>query len=378
MLDIEIWLTEIGLAKYAPLFAEAEIDFETLPELVEDDLKELGLPLGPRRKIWGAIKRLAGHPDTAPQPVDREPTAPGAATEPAHASDAERRQLTVMFDDLVGSTEMSKRLDVEDMCDVITSYQNTAAGVVSRYEGFVAKFMGDGVLCYFGWPRAHENEAGRAAKAGLAIVAAVARLEGRGATLSCRVGIATGLVVVGDLVGEGSAREEAVVGDTPNLAARLQEAAEPGQVLIADSTRQLPGDLFILAARPPLSLKGLAHPVAAFEVLGERALASRFAARQGAALTPIVGRDQELAQLVERWRRVIEGEGQAILVTGEAGIGKSRIAEALVAAAESGPHILLRYQCSPYHGDSALYPAIQQITQAARFAIPAIISNMQK
>jgi class 3 adenylate cyclase len=219
--DIESWLTAIGLAKYAPVFAEAEIDLETLPDLVEDDLKDLGLPLGPRRKIWGAVKRLSEQPQSPP-PTAEATTAP--------QTDAERRHLTVMFVDLVGSTEMATRVDAEDMRDVITSYQNTVAGVVSRYEGFVAKFMGDGVLCYFGWPRANEDDAQRAVRAGLSIIDSIRTTTAPdGTPLATRVGIATGVVIVGDLIGSGATQEAAVVGETPNLAARLQRgcAAEP-------------------------------------------------------------------------------------------------------------------------------------------------------
>lgn len=360
MQDIGQWLNSLGLSRYEDAFRANHIDRVVLPGLTTEDLRDLGVTsIGHRRILLDAIEGLSEPQQTALE-VSPFDAAKGAA---------ERRMLTVMFVDLVASTALSARLDPEDMGRIVRAYQNAIAGEIAQVEGHVAKFMGDGVLCYFGWPRAHENEAERAAKAGLAIVAAVARLEGGGAPLSCRVGIATGLVVVGDLVGEGSAREEAVVGDTPNLAARLQEVAEPGQVLIADTSRQLLGDLFILTERPAQKLKGLTEPVTTFEVMSERALVSRFAARHGGAMGPIVGRDQELAQLVERWRQVVEGEGQAILVTGEAGIGKSRISEALVAAVETGSHVLLRYQCSPYHGDSALYPAIQQITQAAGFAV---------
>ena len=240
------------------------------------------------------------------------------------------------------------------------------AGEVTRLEGLVAKLMGDGVLAYFGWPRAHEDDAERSVRAGLAIVAAVARLTGGGEALACRVGIATGLVVVGDLVGEGAAQEEAVVGDTPNLAARLQSIAEPGQVVVAEGTRRLLGDLFVLRALAPKALKGIGAAVAAFAVLGERAVASRFEARSG-SLQPIVGRDQELALLLERWAQARVGEGQAVLLVGEAGVGKSRISRALQDALAEESHVLIRYQCSPYHAGSALWPVIQQLEHAARF-----------
>jgi predicted ATPase/class 3 adenylate cyclase len=283
-------------------------------------------------------------------------------------SAAERRQLTVMFVDLVGSTALSAKLDPEDMRGIIRLYQNTVAGEIARFEGHIAKFMGDGVLAYFGWPRAHEDEAERATRAGLAVAEAVSRLKAPGGEpLHTRIGIATGLVVVGDLVGQGAAQEQAVVGDTPNLAARLQCAAEPGTVVIADSTRHLIGDLFLLRELGAQSFKGIAEPVSAFAVLGEHAVESRFAARRTGSMAPIVARDQELALLMERWRQAKSGEGQMVLLSGEAGIGKSRIAEALIDALRAEPHFLLRYQCSPYHIDSALYPAIQQITHAAGF-----------
>jgi class 3 adenylate cyclase/tetratricopeptide (TPR) repeat protein len=273
-----------------------------------------------------------------------------------------------MFVDLVGSTALSTQLDPEDMREVIRAYQNAVAGEITRFEGHVAKFMGDGVLAYFGWPRAHEDDAERAVRAGLAITQAISQLRTQTAkTLLTRVGIATGLVVVGDLVGEGAAQEQAVVGDTPNLAARLQGAAEPGMVVIADETRHLAGDLFVLRALGRQTFKGIQEPTPAFAVIAERALESRFAARQVGAVAPIVGRDQELALLIERWRQAKSGEGQMILLSGEAGIGKSRVTEALIDAAGAEPHFLLRYQCSPYHGDSALYPVIQQLVQAAGF-----------
>ena len=360
ILDIDRWLCGIGLAQYAELFRANDIDGELLGRLTSDDLKEIGVAsLGHRKQLLDAIAArgaVAGAP--SPTPVAAIPT-------PA----AERRQLTVMFVDLVGSTALSGRLDPEEMRDVLRAYQNTVAGEISRLEGFTAKLMGDGVLAYFGWPRTHEDEAERAVRAGLAVVAAVGRLPmAAGEPLSARVGIATGLVVVGDLVGEGAAQEQTVVGDTPNLAARLQGAAEPGRVVIAEATRRLLGDLFVLRALGAQTFKGVQEPTPAFEVLVERSLESRFAARQADGMAPIVGRDHELALLIERWRQAKSGEGQMVLLTGEAGIGKSRITEALVETVADEPHFLLRYQCSPYHADSALYPVIQQLTHAAGFA----------
>jgi class 3 adenylate cyclase/predicted ATPase len=365
LVDIAAWLRQLGLERYEEAFRENEIDAEILPKLTADDLKDLGVTtVGHRRKLLEAIAALA-EPASVPQVVQ---SAPAEAAPRAVPRDAERRHLSVMFIDLVGSTELSGRLDPEDMHAVIGSYQNAVAGEVTRFEGYVAKFMGDGVLAYFGWPRAHEDDAERAVRAGLAITAAVARLEGGGAPLGCRVGIATGLVVVGDLVGQGAAQEEAVVGDTPNLAARLQALAPPGQVVIAGSTRRLIGDLFELDELRARPLKGIEEPVPLFAVRAERQLESRFAARAGGpSLMPIVGREQELALLRERWQQAKAGEGQMVLLGGEAGIGKSRITEALVQELSDEPCTRIRYQCSPYHGDSALWPVIQQLGHAAGF-----------
>jgi class 3 adenylate cyclase len=350
--DIGAWLHGHGLGQYEPAFRANDIDAATLPDLTADDLIALGIAsVGHRRRLLAAIGRLAAAP------------APECAQAGGPARQAERRQLTIMFVDLVGSTALASRLDPEVMGDLLRAYQNCVAGEITRLEGHVAKFLGDGVLAYFGWPRAHEDEAERAVRAGRAIVAAVGRLAA-GEPLACRVGIATGPVVVGDLVGTGSAREEVVVGETPNLAARLQAIAAPGQVLVADRTRQLLGDLFALEALPPLAIHGLPGPIVAHAVIAERVAASRFAARQGGELTPLVGREQELALLLERWRQAGSGEGQLVLLTGEAGIGKSRIVEALAAAVAATSQAVVRFQCTPYHSESALYPASQFLVQA--------------
>ncbi len=351
-MDIGFWLHEQGLGQYAEAFRANDIDVELLSSLTSDDLKEIGVAsLGHRRRLLRAIQAL---------PTARQAPAPSPRA-------AERRQLTVMFVDLVGSTALSTALDPEDLRDVIATYQNAVAGEVARLEGHIAKFMGDGVLAYFGWPRAHEDEAGRAVRAGLAIIAAVAGIAGAGAALAARVGIATGLVVVGDLVGEGAARETAVVGDTPNLAARLQALAEPGQVVIARSTRRLLGDTFRVVDLGSRRLKGIGRPVQAFAVTGKGTPASRFAARD-ARLPPMVGRDAELAFLLENWERAGAGEGGAVLLVGEAGHGKSRIAQALVETLAGRPHHLLPWQCSPYRKDRVLWPVIQHLRQAAGLA----------
>ncbi len=359
--DIAAWLRELGLERYADAFEANAIDHEVLPDVTEADLEKLGVLLGHRKKLLKAIADLA---KTA---GDGEPaSAAGAAKRTDRATGAERRQLTVLLCDLVGSTALSARLDPEDMGEVIRAYQNTVAGEIGRLEGHVAKFMGDGVLAYFGWPRAHEDEAERAVRAGLALTQAIGQLETpTGEVLAARVGIATGLVVVGDLVGEGAAQEEAVVGETPNLAARLQGLGEPGQIVIAEGTRRLLGDLFDLADLGAQRVKGIAEPVGAFVVLGEHPLQSRFEAHSGPELRPMVGRDQELALLLERWMQAKAGEGQGVLLVGEAGIGKSRISRALLDALAEEPHFRVRYQCSPYHTDSALWPVIQQLNHAA-------------
>jgi class 3 adenylate cyclase/tetratricopeptide (TPR) repeat protein/ABC-type transport system involved in cytochrome c biogenesis ATPase subunit len=367
--DIVDWLTGLGLAKHAPLFVEAEIDFSTLSDIEEDDLKELGLPLGPRKKIWGAIRRLSEGPEAATETPVESPVAatPPDATSPQ--SDAERRHLTVMFVDLVGSTEMATQMDAEDMRDVITGYQNTVAGVVSRFEGFVAKFMGDGVLCYFGWPHANEDDAERAVRAGLSIIDAVKKNKApNGSPLSTRVGIASGVVIVGDLIGSGATQEAAVVGETPNLAARLQGVAGLNQLVVAKETQRLLGSIFDLARLDGQDLKGISGPVDAYRVEGEATVQSRFAARQSGTLTPIIGREREIELMTERWAMARSGQGQMAIVSGEAGIGKSRITQAIIDEVANDDHTRITFQCSPYHADSAFYPVTQQMLFAAGIA----------
>lgn len=363
-MDIPTWLRGIGLSQYAELFRSNDIDDTLIHQLSGDDLKELGVvSLGHRKRLLEAIAALGRPPESATPGA----VSPGRVAD-ARGSAAERRHLTVMFVDLVGSTALSTQLDPEDMRELIRTYQNTVAGEISRFEGHIAQFLGDGMLAYFGWPRAHEDDAERAVRAGLAVTAAASRLMTPAArNLQTRIGIATGMVVVGDLIGEGSGLRHAVVGETPNFAARLQAIAAPGMVVIADATRHLAGNLFVLRDLGAQTFKGITEPATVFAVVGERALESRFAAQHEGEVTPIVGRDKELALLVERWRQAKAGEGQVVLLSGEAGVGKSRITEAVIEAALAEPHFLLRYQCSPYHADSALYPTIQQITHAAGF-----------
>jgi class 3 adenylate cyclase/predicted ATPase len=355
--DVGEWLERLGLSRYRAVFAEHDIDREILPDLTDQDLEKLGLSLGHRKKLLRAIAELT-QADSEPQ-RDFE----GAA----HA--AERRQLTVLFCDLVGSTELAAWLDPEDLRGVMRAYHRCSAAVVELFEGHVAKYLGDGVLAYFGWPRAHEDDAEQAVRAGLQLVEDVGRLNPHPEVrLQARVGIATGIAVVGDLIGEGAAREEAVVGEVPNLAARLQALAAPGSVVISQATRRLVGGLFELDELGPVRLRGFAEPLAAFRVAGEGRAEGRFEARQTAGLTPLVGRDEELALLLHRWQQAEDGEGQVVLLSGEPGIGKSRLVRELRARLAGEPHIRLLYQCSPHHTTSPLHPVIAQLERAAGFA----------
>ena len=290
-----------------------------------------------------------------------------AAASPPRAESAERRQLTVMFCDLVGSTELSARLDPEDLREVIGTYHRTVAEAVAELDGFVAKYMGDGVLAYFGYPRAHEDDTERAVRAGLGVIDAVRHLDVRSAKLEARVGIATGLVVVGDVIGEGSAQEQSVVGETPNLAARLQAIAKPNAVVIAAATRRLVGDLFEYHDLGVVEVKGIATPVPVWQVLRPSVVASRFEALRGSALTPLVGREEEIDLLLRRWARARAGDGQVVLISGEPGIGKSRLTAELEERLHGELHLCLRYFCSPYHQDSALYPVTDQFGRTAGF-----------
>ncbi len=360
MPTIEEWLGSLGLSEYARPFAENDVDESILPHLTEQHLKDLGVSLGHRVKMLRAIAHLASAAPTTPQPAPE--------TEPKPRDTAERRQLTVMFCDLVGSTALSTRLDPEDMRKVIRSYQDACSGAVARYDGFVAKFMGDGVLAYFGFPRAHEEDAERAVRAALDIASVVGKLETPALqALQVRIGIATGIVVVGDLVGTGSAQEQAVIGDTPNLAARLQALAEPGSVLVAEATRRLLGRAFELKALGLQTLKGFDAAIPAWMVVSETENVSRFEASRSHGMTPFVGREREIALLLDRWRHATEGEGQIALLSGEAGIGKSRMLATLRDRIGDAPHVTTRYQCSPHHINDAFYPIINQMRYAARF-----------
>ncbi|MFQ5972389.1 MAG: AAA family ATPase [Alphaproteobacteria bacterium] len=358
MSALRAWLDRHGLGKYAELFAENDIGLDVLPDLTDADLEKLGVSLGDRRRILKAAASVEGA-DKSPGP----PVPPRAETR-----EAERRQLTVVFCDLVGSTELSIQLDPEDFREVVKVYQEACAAVVARFEGHIAKYLGDGLLIYFGYPQAHEDDAERAVHAALGIVKAVSTLEPRpGLSLATRVGIATGRVVAGDLVGERVSDEQVVLGDVPNLAARLQGVADPDTVVISDTTRRLAGGVFDYGDLGARSLKGITEPVQVWRAVSERALESRFEARHG-QLTEFVGREHEIGLLLDRWKLAKSGEGQVVLLSGGAGIGKSRIAQTLRERLAGEPCTRVRYQCSPHHTNSALYPAIRQIEFAAGFA----------
>jgi class 3 adenylate cyclase/tetratricopeptide (TPR) repeat protein len=365
--NINDWLRGLDLEQYSQTFRDNEITDELLPELTAEDLKDLGVSLvGHRRKLLAAIAALRNDP-----PVSRSSNAP---TELAGEDEgvgvdtgaAERRQLTLMFCDLVGSTSLASRLDPEDLRELIGAYHGAVEDEMRRFGGFVAKYMGDGVLIYFGYPQAHEDDAERAVSAALALTERVSRLPAA-APLVTRIGIATGLVVVGDLIGAGESQERGVVGNAPNLAARLQGMAPPGGVLIAEGTRSLVGDLFEYRNLGAVDVRGFDGPVRVWQVLRTSAVESRFEAFHANALTPLVGREEELDLLLRRWTRAKAGEGQVVLLSGEPGIGKSRLTAALHERLATESHTRVRYYCTPHRGDSALHPVIAQLERAAGF-----------
>jgi len=361
-MDVASWLRGLGLEQYEQAFRKNDIVAEVLLHLTAEDLIAIGVTsVGHRRVLLEAIAALASA--ARPPEVALGTTLATAATvRPI----AERRQLTVMFCDLVESTALASRLDPEDLREVIGAYHRCVAETIGRYDGFVAKYMGDGVLVYFGWPRAHEDDAERAVRAGLELLVTVSQLAAADATaLAVHVGIATGQVVVGDLIGEGAAQEEVVVGETPNLAARLQTLAAPNEVMIGSGTHRLVAGLFELEDLGAHELKGFGEKVQAWRVRGESHVESRFAARSATGLTPFIGRQHELGMLLDRFERARAGEGQVVLLSGEPGIGKSRITLALRERLHGIEHLSLRYYGSPYHSNSALFPVIGQIERAA-------------
>lgn len=360
MTDMELWLQGLGLEKYVEVFSSHDVDLTVAPDLTEQDLQTLGVSLGHRRKFIAAAAKLRA--------MSASPAIGRAQTRSSDNEELqiERRQVTVVFTDLVGSTALATRLDPEDLSRLLRNYRDVCTGVIGKYDGFIAQYLGDGVLAYFGYPQAQEQAAERAIRAGLEIVKEMGRLAGPdGLPLQTRIGIATGLVVAGGTSDSSTGKEQTVVGDTPNLAARLQALAEPGYVFVSPATRQLTGKFFEYAFVGEHEVKGFSRPIPVWKVLHERAIESRFAASRTAAAGPIVARDRELAFLLDAWQRAAEGNGHIVLVSGEAGMGKSRLIESLAERVKGETHRLLRCQCSPYHRFSALYPFTQLLRHTA-------------
>ncbi|WP_170378115.1 ATP-binding protein [Ruegeria atlantica] len=353
MSDIASWLKKHGLSKYAAAFAEHEIEHGDLSELTDDDLVTIGLPLGPRRRFMKAVRFDAE--------ADLDPHNTGTGPEII----AERRQLTVMFIDLVGSTEISQRVDPEDLADVLRLFKETCAASVAAFDGHIASYYGDGIMVFFGFPHAHEDDPERAIRAGLRIMNEMPNIRTH-AKLNVRIGVATGLVVVGDLRGENMFEDGTAMGETPNLAARLQAMADPGTMIVAPSTHQLAGDTFEYVLRGAFKLKGFAKEVEAWQVTGERQTVSRFLAIDDVLLKPLVGRSAELETLNDKWTLASGGQGQVVLVSGEPGIGKSRLVEEFRQKSSDLPGTQMRYQCSPYHFATAFYPVIRQLENVAK------------
>jgi class 3 adenylate cyclase/tetratricopeptide (TPR) repeat protein len=361
---IHDWLKQTGLEKYAAVFAEHEIAFEVLPHLTESDIDRLALPTGPRRRLIQAVEALGAATRAARsvQAADRR------AEQPEISYAAERRQLTVMFCDLVGSSALAERLDPEDLRGLMLAYRQACDEVVVRYEGHVAQYRGDGMMAYFGWPVAHEDDAERSVRAALDILRAVKAVQAT-PPLAVRIGLATGTVVVGEASQADDAETKLAVGETPNVAARLQALAGPDQVVIAQATRRLVGATFELSDLGAHALKGIAQPVRAWraDAVQSPPLGRFEAAHHGVPLTPLVGRQEELGLLLRCWRRACDGEGQVVLIGGEPGIGKSRLTHVLREQIAGAPYTALRFQCSPHNRDSTLYPFIDQLETAAGF-----------
>jgi class 3 adenylate cyclase/tetratricopeptide (TPR) repeat protein len=357
MQTVKQWLEQLGLPQYTEVFTENDVDLEALRFLTDGDLERLGISLGNRKKLLNAIAGL----DRTAQPVGAPDNHPPQL---APRKEAERRQLTVLFCDLVGSTELATKLDPEQLRDLMEAYQRACGEVIERYDGHVAQYLGDGLMVYFGWPRAHEDDAVRAIRTGLEIIEAVSRLNGP-TPLRTRVGMHTGLVVVGE-TGQGDASvPKAAVGETPNIAARLQGLAEPGTVVVSERTRALARGVFNYADLGAPALKGITQALRLFSVTNAREVESRFDAAQTESLTPLVGREAEIALLKERWHLAQDGEGQVVLLSGEPGIGKSRMLSALRVEL-TGKAVTQTFQCSPYHTNSAFYPSIDALERALK------------
>jgi class 3 adenylate cyclase len=363
--DVASWLRNLDLERYEAAFRENDVDAELLLGLTDDDFKDIGVSsLGHRRCLLEAIATL--RQESAPAIAPRLATRPAESIGPSETS-AERRPVSVMFCDLIGSTALSSRLDPEDLREVIRTYQACVATTIRQFDGFIARYVGDGVLIYFGWPEAGETDAERAVRAGPAVAAAVSAAPVSGQPLQVRIGIATGLVVIGEPIGSGDSRQQTAVGETPNLAARLQGLAGPNRVVIDAATRRQIGGLFECQDLGTIELKGLPMAVPAWQAVSENHTIGHFEALRSGA-TPLVGRDEEMELLLRRWAQAKGGSGRVVLISAEQGVGKSRLAEALAERIAAEPHIRMRYFCSPHHQDSALYPVIAQMERASGFA----------
>ena len=370
MTEIREWLEELGLGRYADAFEAEEITSADVPNLSDAMLKDLGLPMGPRSRVLTAAKQRGGSaPSRRPAAKDKSASAAQELADPQR--EAERRQLTVMFCDMVGSTALSERLDPEDLREVMRAFQDACAGAVARLDGYIAQTLGDGMMVYFGFPRAHEDDAHRAIRAGLDIIESVKVLSERlsdenSVSLSVRLGVHTGMVVAGEVGGADTRADMAIVGETPNIAARLQSLAQSDTLLIGSSTYALVRDQFEFQDLGSQELKGVSQSLRVYKVIDEHVAETRFEAGHGARLAPLVSRDAEMELLRHRWEQAKGGQGQVVLLSGEAGIGKSRIVQALRDTIANEPHNRMRYQCSPYHTNSAFYPIIEQLKWAAR------------
>src|SRR5258708_5333469 len=362
--DLAEWLGRLGLGQYAQTFAKNNIEYSVLPDLTENDLKKLGVSsLGHRKKLLRAIEALtaARRPPEQTTAVSNVAVVLPSLVQPR---EAECRSVTVMFSDLVGSTQLSEKLDPEDLQKLIDSYRGGCSTAIKRYGGEVARYFGDGVMAFFGWPRAHEDDALRAIHAALEIVSGVTKISGP-VTLACRVGVCSGPVVVGEIGDSGTWSMDAV-GETPNIAARLQTLAATNTVVISESTRRLVSAAFDFQDLGLQELKGVTEPLQVYRVLSAKNTASRFDAAHAGSLTPLIGRSSEQSLLLDRWQKVKEGEGQVIFLSGIPGVGKSRLLHELKSHIQQEPHVLLHHQCSPYHSQSAFFPVIEQIEQAAQ------------
>ncbi len=356
--DVAQWLTKHGLGQHARIFAENNIDLAHLPDLTESDLESLGLSLGHRKTFLKAI----GAEIRASAPAS---AAPATAATPSSHREAEHRHITVLFCDLVESTKLSEKLEPEDLQILITAYREACSIAIRRYGGWVARYMGDGVMAWFGWPYAHEDDPIRAAHAALAAITAITEIPGP-ITLAARVGISSGPVVVGEIGSGSDTTSIDAVGETPNIAARLQSLAEPNAILISETTRRLLAGAFDCQDLGRHELKGISKPQQVYRVLAPKSFTSRFDAAHTETLTPLVGRTTELSMLLDRWRKSKEGDGQVVFLSGLPGVGKSRLIHELKSQIQDEPHFLLNHQCSPYHSQSAFFPVVEQIERAAK------------